>query len=109
LIYVNDTPLPANNRIQLGLFADDTAYWTSAKTVLRASNNLQKAANRFTQWCRRWKLILNEKKTQFVSFYPGGRGTRKDKEEISIAVNKVRIKPSNSAIYLGCTLDQRLN
>jgi len=108
-IYVNDTPLPANNRIKLGLFADDTAYWTSAKTVRRASSNLQKAANKFTQWCRRWKLILNEKKTQFVIFYPGGRGTKKDKEEISIIINKVKIKPNNSAIYLDCTLDQRLN
>jgi len=39
---VNDTPKLQNNRTQLGLFADDTAYWLAAKTASAAIKKFTK-------------------------------------------------------------------
>jgi len=107
-LYVNDTPISPNTNTSLGLFADDTAYWTAARTTNSVIKNLQRPANTFLKWCRDWKLELNAKKTQFIIFYSSGKGTRRDKNK-SICINKSKIKPHSTAKYLGVTLDQRLN
>lgn len=41
-IHVNDTPASDHNLTQLGLFADDTAYWTAARYAKSVINQIQK-------------------------------------------------------------------
>ena len=93
----------------MGLFADDTAYWSTAKSAKSAITNLQQASKVFTKWCKTWKLKLNESKSQFIIFYPKGRGTREDEKEKYIKINNIKFKPTNTAKYLGGTLDQKVS
>lgn len=46
-IYVNDTPISPLHQTQLVLFAYDTAYWSTGRTVKSAIRNLQKITNKF--------------------------------------------------------------
>jgi len=85
--------------LRKGLFADDTAYWTVARSTNSATKNLQKPAKLFLKWCKDWKLELNANKTQFIVFYPTGKGTGREKTKIT-CINKTQIKLSKTAKYL---------
>ena len=45
-----------------GLFADDTALWTSANTMTSLSRRLQKSIDALESWCKSWKLKLQPTK-----------------------------------------------
>lgn len=80
-IYFNDTNTSPHNQTELGLFADDTVYWTTVKPII---SNLQNIAKTFTKWCKTWRLELSENKTQFVFFflYPSGHAQGKTRTNV---------------------------
>lgn len=51
-IYVNNTPIAAQNHTKVGLFANDTAYWTNTKTTRSNIQNLQETEKKKSIWCK---------------------------------------------------------
>lgn len=48
-VYVNGTPTAQQTQTKLGLFVDDTVYWTSATTSKSNIKNLRKIAPKLSE------------------------------------------------------------
>lgn len=51
-----------------GLFAGDTALWTSSSTISNLSARLQQSIDAFENWCKSWKLKFQPTKTEMIHF-----------------------------------------
>lgn len=83
-------------------FADDTAILAVGKTNEEATEKLQMATNQVNRWTRKWRIRLNETKSVHVNF------TNKNTQHIIVNINNKQILYSNTAKYLGFTLDAKL-
>ncbi|UYV66797.1 hypothetical protein LAZ67_4002878, partial [Cordylochernes scorpioides] len=67
-LYINDIPhIP---QCRLALFADDTALLSSSRSPDILISRLQNYLEIICNWCDKWKLILNPKKSQAIIFPP---------------------------------------
>lgn len=100
--YTADIPKIANAR--LALYADDTCIYYSARHELLLSTRLQQYIDKLVDYFRKWKVKLNRRKTQAIFITRQYNVTPADLE-----VEGERIEWSETAKYLGMTLDKRLN
>ena len=89
-----------------GLFADDTALWTSSNTITSLSLRLQQSVDAFSSWCKSWKLKIQPTKTEMIHFNVHPR--KKYKQPVSVKVEDTNIQPVDSARYLGVIIDKQL-
>ena len=87
----------------MATFADDTAFFASGADSQTTAIKLQVAADKLTTWSRKWRIKLNESKSQHVNF------TLKNEPHIPIYINGQVISHTNSAKYLGMTFDAKLH
>jgi hypothetical protein len=83
-------------------FADDTAIMAVGDDVEDATDKLQQAADEINKWTKQWSIKLNEDKSTNVNF------TNKRCHHIPIIMNGKTIPHSQTAKYLGMTLDAKL-
>lgn len=107
IIYTSDSINHINKATEYGLFADDTALWSSSNTITNLSHRLQTSIDEFHKWCNIWKLSIQPSKTELLYFSPHPR--KKYKNKITIQVEGTLINPVPSAKYLGVIFDNRLN
>ena len=100
LLYTCDIPTLENDTI--ATFADDTAILAVGKTSEEATEKLQIAVNKIHDWTRKWRIRLNESKSVHVNF------TNRNIQHIPVNTNNNQIPYSNTAKYLGITLDAKL-
>lgn len=101
LIFTCD--LPSMENITVATFADDTALLAIGNDVAESTNKLQLANDCISNWCKSWKIKLNEAKSVHVIF------TLKKIEMIPVVtINNIIIPHDNTAKYLGMTLDAKL-
>jgi hypothetical protein len=93
--------------VDYGLFADDTAIFTSSNTTSTVRNRLQESINEFEKWCSSWKLVIQPTKTELIHFSPHPR--KKYPNPVHLRVSNTIIRPQSSARYLGVIFDQRLH
>jgi hypothetical protein len=99
-IYTYD--IPHHRKAKLGIFADDTAISVSSKYLATIINNLTDATDTLQKYFTKWKIKLNEQKTQAI-FY-----TRRRKNEIPtqpLNVFNATINWEINVKYLGMYLD----
>jgi hypothetical protein len=89
-----------------GLFADDTALWTSSHTLISLSSRLQQSIDEFQRWCKAWKLQLQPTKTELIHFSIHPR--RQFKNPVTVRVENTVISPLDSTRYLGVIIDKTL-
>ena len=100
LLYTCDIPKLENDTI--ATFADDTAILAVGNNTTISTQKLQSAVNQINDWTNRWRIKLNETKSIHVNF------TNKKIEHIPVNINNKQIPYSNTAKYLGITLDAKL-
>ena len=100
LIYTADLPVMEN--IVNATFADDAAIVTSHKNAAAASFNLQKYLLRIQQWCKEWRITLNETKSVQVTF------TLRRDTCPAVYLNEKPLPQQDKVKYLGMHLDRRL-
>jgi hypothetical protein len=93
-------PQTANTKI--ATFADDTAVMAVGEIIEEATDKLQQAINAINSWTKQWRVILNEIKSAHVNF------TNRKVRYIRVTIDGNRIPLSNTAKYLGMTLDAKL-
>ena len=90
--------------IELILFADDTSVFMSHHDIITLQNNFNTEFAKLVDWLNNNKLVLNIKKTNFMTF------TRK---HIDATLIKIKIKDSfieqvKQTTFLGVTIDNKL-
>ena len=101
-IYVHDIPLIP--RCDLGLFADDTVYYTCEEDARIAYRTLQRQLNKLQRWLVKWKLKVNARKTHAVLFT-----ARRPTMPPRLRIHDEVIHYCPTVHYLGITLDSKLN
>lgn len=103
-IFVSDIPTSAIT--STAMYADDTAFIAQHENVNEAADQLQISLNTFCQWCKKWRITLNEAKCQAKIFT-----LRRPTNPPQITINNHQI-PWNgkheTIKYLGVHFDRRL-
>lgn len=104
LIYINDLPFFVKNLCDIVLFADDTSLIFKVNRDKHNYDDVNSALSRVQQWFSANNLVLNAKKTKCVEFtLPNIK-----KHNIHISLNNEVITVTDSTVFLGITLDSRL-
>lgn len=102
LAYIND--IPKQPHTHLACFADDTASYTSNNDEDLIVGRLQLSLDLLSTYFRKWKLKLNESKTEAIMF------SRKRKPPLKrLVLNTYQIPWNKTVKYLGIHLDNKLN
>lgn len=100
-LYTSDMPR-AHHQVEIALFADDTALYTSDRNSRRVCIRLQEALTALGEWFRKWRIEVNPEKSAAVYFSRG----RPNPKAVSLFGKP--IPWVKSARYLGVILDSRL-
>jgi hypothetical protein len=106
IIYTADSMNGIPDHTEHGLFADDTALWTSSNRTSQLNVRLQESTDVFQRWCNAWKLQLQPTKTEMIHFSPHPR--KRYKHPVAIKIEQSTIKPQDSTRYLGVIIDRKL-
>jgi hypothetical protein len=106
IIYTADSMTGIPQHTENGLFADDTALWTSSNTIASLSLRLQQSIDAFGSWCKSWKLKIQPTKTEMIHFSIHPR--KKYKHPVAVKVEDTIIQPVDAARYLGVIIDKQL-
>jgi hypothetical protein len=102
LAYINDISIPPHCKISL--YADDTACYTSGKNPKVITKRLQKAHDSLLRFYCKWKIKINDNKTEAIFFK-----TRRHLPQTDIIdSNGTDIPWKDQVKYLGLNLDTRL-
>lgn len=102
-LYVND--IPRTPRVELALFADDTALYATERDRSKLFQRLQSAATTLGDWFRLWRIEVNPEKSAAVYFHRG----KSDLHPPPIRLFD-RVIPWKSQVkYLGVILDRGLS
>lgn len=97
--------IPKSPKTKLAVFADDTAYHSSSEKVSEIVDALQEHAKSIQNYMNKWKININNSKTQAIFF------TNRRKKEIPrkhIRIFGSNVTWSTEAKYLGVVLDKRM-
>ena len=98
--------IPKIMETALALFADDTAFFCSSPSAWNIAKNLRKHAKVINEYMRKWKININNKKTQALFI------TNRIKKQLPKATIKVfneDVKWQTESKYLGMVLEKKLN
>ncbi|KAL4091805.1 hypothetical protein QTP88_026434 [Uroleucon formosanum] len=99
-IYASDQPTSPNTTV--AEFADDKAIISIHENPHIASQNLQLHLDLMSDWYKKWRIKVNQSKSQHTTF------TLRIPPCPSVSLDNILIPPSQSAKYLGLTVDRRL-
>ena len=102
LLYTAD--IPTTDETFMGTFADDTTMMATGDTQVEATQKLQHAVDKVSQWNTDWKIKLNEIKSIHVTY-----ALRTTSSNHQIYLNGTPIPQADSAKLLGMHLDKRLS
>ena len=108
ILYINDLP----SCIQFSnimMYADDTVIYLSSTTTLDIELKLNLDLVNLSQWLHHNKLVLNMKKTEFMTFGTRQRLAKQKCDETDISLNGQSIKHTDTFKYLGVVLDDTLS
>ena len=106
LLFVNDIPSVLPSSVHTSLYADDLAIWSSSSIVSRATDLVQSALHKLSEWSKFWALPLNPNKCE-TSFFSTDHHQAKLKPQLFLDDFPLRFNPKPT--FLGVTLDRSLS
>lgn len=106
-IFINDIPTP--DKCELAMYADDTAIisdvsWKNAKCITK---RMVKSTTEVSDFLKKWKIRLNDRKTEFIVFTKSPVMIKRLKDFPPI-FKGTHFQWLQQAKYLGVTLDSKL-
>ena len=108
ILYINDLP-PCIQFSNIMIDEDDTVIHLSSTSTLDIELKLNLDLANLPQWLHYNKLVLNMKKTEFMTFDNCQRLARRKCDESDISLNDQSIKGTDTFKYLGVVLDDTLS
>lgn len=107
-IYVHD--VPSDNFVKTIQYADDTAVFCTSNDPDRVRNALNSRLSVVSRYLRRWKLILNEQKTDLIVFMgfarEANRTLRRKFLGLTLSLNGHLLSPKTRIRYLGLLMNR---
>ena len=108
-MYLNDLAVGIKS-LNLGLTVDDIhiailLYADDIVLLAPSEENLQTMLNYVAEWCSKWKMAVNEEKTQIVHFRP----TRKERSNFTFKFNEHSLELVGQYKYLGVILNEHMD
>ena len=101
-LYTSD--IPRTDKVELAMYADDTALYTTDRSAWILAERLQRAADALGDWFSKWRFEVNPEKSVAVLF------PRKRYETVSTIYLQGKPIPWESKVkYLGVVLDSKLS
>lgn len=100
-IYTSDIPHQKN--AQVAQYADDTVLYYKHFSIINTTNNINCYLQKISQWCNKWRIKINEDKSQCVIFT-----RRRPSLPPPLKFNDKIIQYSTKTKYLGVQLDNKL-
>ena len=104
LLYINDLLLDIPED-SIGLYADDTAIVTSAKTWKEVETKMNETLHKISTWQAHNKLSLNTDKTVYIEF---GNQVDSTPKNLDISIQSTKIKRVENTKYLGIIFDSHM-
>ena len=108
IFFVKDLPTKVTDRIISSFYADDTSYAASdylhSSSKIFVTDLLQPVLNDLENYCAKWRIGLNQKKTWCVNFHL----TRPNKNTPHLWLSGSLIKYKKVFKFLGITFDEKL-
>ena len=107
LIYANDVlPNPPPD-VQVSMYADDIAIWSTKKKFAECQEALQPVLDDITEWCRKWKVMPSVSKCSVTTF---SLNTHESglKMPLHLLLDGKQIPQVANPTFLGLTLDGAL-
>ena len=101
LLYVNDLA-NTSSLLTFHLFADDTNFYFSSKTLSHLETNLNHELQSVAEWMKCNRLALSISKTNFILFHSS---KLKPNQSLRVKIDDALIKQVDSTKYLGLTFD----
>ena len=101
LIFINDLPYFIKEG-DVVMFADDTSILVSAESSIQLQAKIKTVLSDFSTWCQKNKLVINENKTQIISF------GNKTELNLDLKINDHVLSLVNNVKYLGLYIDKKL-
>lgn len=103
VLYVNFLPRIMKH-CQVHLFADDTLIYISGDDPTEMVNTLNQELKELTLWLKKNVLVLNAKKTKYMTISKDGKATA-----LNVTIDGEPLEMVQEIVYLGVTLDAKLN
>lgn len=100
-VFTADIPSPPG--VELALYADDTAIFSSCRDEAMLGARLQTATDRVSGWMNAWRMTINTSKCQVLRIT-----NRRRPPPQPLVINGRAVPWGNRASYLGLTIDSRL-
>ena len=84
-------------------FADDYNLWKTATKLVDLESNMQKDLDVLLEWCHKWRININIKKTEVIVF-----NREKNTPNISLKIKNNTIKQATAKRMLGVIIDEKL-
>ena len=104
LIFVND--LPKQLKYEKALYADDLALWHTHKEAGVSEILLNEDLNRIKEYCDKWKLKINNKKTVYTIFTKSPKTANKS---LNLKLGGDLLTREENPVYLGVKLDTQIS
>ena len=104
LLYINDIQ-HCSKIVSFILFADDTTISHSNKCLKTLNEIMQVEINKVAEWLNINKLSINTSKTKFILFRSYNK---KQNFDITIEINKEKLKQVKNTTFLGIVIDECL-
>jgi len=105
LIYINDLPNALSHCKPVN-FADDTNLFASSTNLTELETKVNSDLIILNEWFKANKLSVNANKTYFIIFH---RKKELDTTKVEIKLDGTPLKQSDSTVFLGMTIDSKLN
>lgn len=106
-IYTSDIPRLGSDS-EFFLFADDTAVAVKGRMPREITNKLQRCLDTLVEYASKWKIKINDAKTQTIMFLHRQSPRLKPPIDCTIVMNGSTVQWSTNVVYLGLLFDEKL-
>lgn len=107
ILYINDLPDCVND-VNISMYADDTALYTSSKCIHTLVDNLNKDLSKVKKWLTKNKLSLNVDKSEIMIIASRQKIVQINDMDLNVNIEGSKLQRVHKCKHLGVFVDENL-